>query len=73
MRHRGKIATLLAVLGIVAGCRTFSPTPMDDVGFKQRAVKRTEEGVTVSIVVLTADEAKAVKEEAKIEKKEGGR
>jgi hypothetical protein len=59
MRRRGKIATLLAVLGIVAGCRTFSPTPMDDVGFKQRAVKRTEEGVTVSIVVLTAEEAKA--------------
>jgi hypothetical protein len=54
-----RIVTLLTVLVSVAGCRTFSPTPMDDVGFKQRAAKRTEEGVTVSIVVLTAEEAKA--------------
>jgi hypothetical protein len=32
---------------------------MDEVGFKQRAETRTEEGVTVSVVVLTAEEAKA--------------
>jgi len=32
---------------------------MDEVGFKQRAETRTEEDVTVSIVVLTAEEAKA--------------
>jgi hypothetical protein len=44
---------------VVTGCRTFSPTPMDEVGFKQRAETQTREGVTASIVVLTADEAKA--------------
>jgi hypothetical protein len=44
---------------LVVGCRTFSPTPMDEVGFKERVETRTEEGVTVSVVVLTAEEAKA--------------
>jgi hypothetical protein len=44
---------------VFLGCRTFSPTPMEEVGFKQRAETRTEEGVTVSVVVLTAEEAKA--------------
>jgi hypothetical protein len=32
---------------------------MDEVGFRERAETRTEEGVTVSVVVLTAEEAKA--------------
>ena len=32
---------------------------MDEVGFKQRAETQTKDGVTASIVVLTADEAKA--------------
>jgi len=44
---------------VVTGCRTFSPTPMDEVGFKQRAETQTREGVTASIVVLTAEEARA--------------
>jgi hypothetical protein len=48
-----------AALGTVVGCRTFSPVPMDQVQFKERAETRTEEGVTVSVVVLTAEEAKA--------------
>jgi hypothetical protein len=47
------------VLLFSAGCRTFSPTPMDEVGFKQRAETQTKEGVTASVTVLTAEEAKA--------------
>ncbi len=33
MRRVGRNVALFAVLAIVAGCRTFSPTPMDDVSF----------------------------------------
>jgi hypothetical protein len=33
---------------------------MDDVGFKQRAESQTKDDVTASVVVLTAEEAKAV-------------
>jgi len=54
-----RIIATAAVLLTVVGCRTFSPTPMDEVGFKQRAETQTKDGVTASIVVLTADEAKA--------------
>ena len=47
------------VLSVFVGCRTFSPTPMDQVPFKERADRQTKEGVTVSVVVLTAEESKA--------------
>jgi hypothetical protein len=57
MRSWLGLTACLVTAGLV-GCRTFSPTPMDDVGFKQRAEKRSEEGVTVSVVVLTAEEAR---------------
>ncbi|MBD3853936.1 MAG: hypothetical protein IFJ96_04080, partial [Acidobacteria bacterium] len=43
----------------VVGCRTFTPTPMDQVGFEERAEVQTEDDVTVRVVVLTAEEAKA--------------
>jgi len=60
MRHASRIAVVTATLVAVSfGCRTFSPTPMDQVGFQQRAETRTEEGVTVSVAILTAEEAKA--------------
>jgi hypothetical protein len=59
MKYLLRFATFASILTLVVGCRTFSPTPMGDVGFKQRAETRTEEDVTVSIVVLTAEEAKA--------------
>ncbi len=58
MRHR-RILLFAAVMVSVVGCRTFSPTPMDQVGFKERAETRTEDDVTVKVVVLTAEEAKA--------------
>ncbi len=59
MENQWKAIVFCVVMACTVGCRTFSPTPMDEVGFKQRAEKRTEEGVTVSVVVLTAEEAKA--------------
>ena len=59
MRISRRTALSCAVLMCFVGCRTFNPTPMDQVGFEQRAETQTKEGVTASIVVLTADEAKA--------------
>lgn len=59
MRSGARNVAFAAVFIAVMGCRTFSPTPMDEVGFKDRAETRTEEGVTVSVAVLTAEEAKA--------------
>ncbi len=59
MKISGRAALSCMALVCVFGCRTFSPTPMDEVGFKQRAETQTREGVTASIVVLTAEEAKA--------------
>jgi hypothetical protein len=50
---------IISVLATVVGCRTFSPTPMDEVGFMDRVETRTESGVTASAVVLTPEEAKA--------------
>jgi len=59
MKHHWRLAGILAAIAVVGGCRTFSPTPMDEVGFKQRAETQTKDGVTASVVVLTADEARA--------------
>jgi hypothetical protein len=59
MKRRWRAAGILVVITVVVGCRTFSPTPMDEVGFKQRAESQTKDGVTASVVVLTADEARA--------------
>lgn len=59
MRRFRLVLFSCACLISVIGCRTFSPTPMEEVGFRQRAETSTEEGVTVSVVVLTAEEARA--------------
>jgi len=59
MRDLRRTVAIAAALAAVVGCRTFSPIPMDDVGFKQRAESQTRDGVTASVVVLTAEEAKA--------------
>jgi hypothetical protein len=54
-----KIAAFVSVFAVIVGCRTFSPTPMDEVGFMDRAESQTEKGITARVVVLTAEEAKA--------------
>ncbi len=58
MRHLG-ILLFAATIVFGVGCRTFNPTPMDQVGFMQRAETQTKDDVTVKVVVLTAEEAKA--------------
>ena len=58
MRHLG-VFLFAAAMVFVVGCRTFSPTPMDQVGFEERAETQTKDDVTVKVVVLTAEEAKA--------------
>ena len=50
----------LALLGVVigSGCASFKPVPLDDVGFLDRAESQTEGDLTVSVVVLSQDEAR---------------
>jgi len=60
MMKRVKSLVFTTAIVVVTGCRTFSPTPMDQVPFRERAETQTEKGVTVSMVVLTAEEARAV-------------
>jgi hypothetical protein len=52
------VATLLA--GITACTSTFDPTPMEQVPFKDRAETQSTDEVTVTVAVLSADEAKQV-------------
>ena len=59
MRDARRIVAIAAVLGVVMGCRTFNPTPLDQVPFKDRAESQTKDDVTVSVAVLTAEESKA--------------
>ncbi len=59
MRRRLTAIGRAAVFGLIVGCRTFSPTPMQEVPFKERADTQTRDGVTISVVVLTAEEARA--------------
>ena len=59
MSNRWNVITCAAILGSVIGCRTFEPTPMDQVPFKERAEIQTKQGVTASVAVLTAEESKA--------------
>ncbi len=59
MRNLMRFVALVPVFTMAVACRTFNPTPMDEVGFKQRADTQTKDGLTASVVVLTAEEAKA--------------
>jgi hypothetical protein len=52
------LSLLLTVFG--TGCASFNPTPMDEVGFKDRAQSLTKKDVTIAVSVLSADETKAV-------------
>jgi hypothetical protein len=51
---------LAVVLATATGCATFSPTPIDQVPFKDRAETQTTNEVTVTVAVLSADEAKQI-------------
>ena len=58
-RRFGGLFVSSLFLDSLVGLPDLQPDPMDEVGFKQRAESRTEEDVTVAVVVLTAEEAKA--------------
>jgi len=51
---------LAVFLATVTGCATFSPTPMDQVPFMVRAKTQTTDEVSVTVAVLSAEEAKQV-------------
>ncbi len=49
---------MLVLLSVGSGCASFNPRPLAEVGFERRAVSETDGGVTVSVVALSAQEAK---------------
>ena len=48
---------LAVALAATAGCRSFSPTPIDQVPFMDRAETQSTDEVTITVAVLSADEA----------------
>ncbi len=54
------LAPILLTTPFLASCATFSPIPMEQVGFKARAETQTTERATITTAVLSADEAKQV-------------
>ena len=55
-----RLATMLLAAAAVTSCRTFSPTPMAEVGFKARAQTQSTDRATVTTAVLSAEEAREV-------------
>jgi hypothetical protein len=61
----GKNRLLLGIAGLSAvllspGCASFNPTPVAEVGFKNRAQTLVKDNLTVTAAVLSAEETKAV-------------
>ena len=51
--------TAVLVMALAAsGCATFRPVAIEDVNFKDRAQSQTNDDVTVSVTVLSADESR---------------
>ena len=48
----------LSILMVGWSCASFKPVPMADVGFLDRAESQTEGELTVSVVVLSQEEAR---------------
>lgn len=53
-----KVGLLVASASI--GCASFNPTPIAEVGFLDRVESVTKDDITVSVAVLSAEEAKTV-------------
>jgi LssY C-terminus len=51
---------LTGVLALSSACASFNPTPIDEVGFKDRAQTQTKNDVTVTVSVLSAEETQSV-------------
>jgi len=56
----GVLVTGLLVAFAAVGCASFNPVPIDEVGFRGRAESITKDDITVTVAVLSAEEAKAV-------------
>jgi len=52
------VLMMLVLWVLVGGCASFTPRPLAEVGFERRAQSQTDGGVQVSVVALTADEAR---------------
>jgi len=59
MRASRPRAMMAAASFLIAGCASFHPQPLDQVGFEQRAQSGTDGQVTVSVTALSVDEARA--------------
>lgn len=58
--NRPIFISVCAFLAFMAtGCASFNPTPIDEVGFTERALSKTENGITVTVAVLSAEETEA--------------
>lgn len=51
---------LAVFLVAFAGCRTFSPTPIEQVPFQERAQTQSRNGITVTVAIPSAEEALAL-------------
>ncbi len=52
---RSALAVSILVVGSI-GCRTFSPTPVEQVPFRERAQTQSRDGITVTAAVPSAEE-----------------
>jgi len=59
-KNRYLQTVLTGMLVLASGCASFNPTPIDEVGFKDRAESQTKNDITISVAVLSADETQAV-------------
>ena len=58
--HSRVVVFLIPIILVsLTACRTFDPTPMDQVPLKERAQSESRDGITVTISVLSAEEAEA--------------
>jgi hypothetical protein len=55
---KASILLMLLLLLLASGCSSFNPRALEDVGFEQRALSKTDGGVEVAVVALSEDEAK---------------
>lgn len=54
------IAVLMFLLLMALGCASFRPVPMEQVPFKNRAVKQSDDDVNVTVVVLSPEESEKI-------------
>ena len=50
------VLILVVILPLLSGCASFNHRSLEQVGFEQRALSKTDGGITVSVVALSEDE-----------------